>query len=162
GTDALPPVVPALAPLPAIPQPPLHRVRRLSFTALGLFEACSYRYYAERIVGMRATDVRPAAGTSGLAATEIGTAVHRLLELVDLREPSSPAELAEHVRSWYPSVTDDEIERIAGFVRSYCDSDLARRVAALPHAQAERPFAFLHHGVLLHGRLDVLQLDGAR
>src|SRR5438876_8528173 len=163
GKDSLPSLVPALAQLPAIPQPPLHRVRRLSFTGLGLFEACSYRYYAERIVGMRPTDVRPAsAGTTGLAATEIGTAVHRLLELVDLREPSAPAELAEHVRSWYPTVTDEEIDRISGFVRSYCESDLARRVAALPHAHAERPFAFLHDGVLLHGRLDVLQLDGAR
>jgi ATP-dependent helicase/nuclease subunit A len=163
GADALPPVVPALAPLAPIPQPPLHRVRRLSFTALGLFESCSYRYYAERIVGMRPTDARlAAAGTTGLAATEIGTAVHRLLELVDLHEPSAPPELAEHVRSWYPSVTDEELERVAGFVRSYCESELARRVSTLPRAQAERPFAFVHDGVLLHGRLDVLQLDGPR
>ena len=138
-------------------------MRRLSFTALGLFEACSYRYYAERIAGMKATDVRLAApGTSGLAATEIGTAVHRLLELVNLREPMPPADLAEQVRVWYPSVTDEEVERIASFVTSYCDSELARRVAALPSAQPERPFAFLHDGVLLHGRLDVLQLDGTR
>src|SRR5207302_2693680 len=43
---------------------------------------------------------------------------------------------------------------------SYCESGLARRVASLPAAQPERPFAFVHDGVLLHGRLDVLQLDG--
>jgi hypothetical protein len=35
-------------------------------------------------------------------------------------------------------------------------------VATLPNAQPERPFAFEHDGVLLHGRLDVLQLDGDR
>ena len=163
GDGVLPPIVPALPALGEIPQPPLHRVRRLSFTALGLFESCSYRYYAERVVGMRATDERAAApGITGLAATEIGIAVHRLLELVNLREPLPPTDLGERVRSWYPSVTDEEIARIAGFVASYCESDLARRVASLATAQPERPFAFVHDGVLLHGRLDVLQLEGKR
>ena len=37
-----------------VPGPPLHRVRALSFSALALFERCSYRYYAERVAGMRA------------------------------------------------------------------------------------------------------------
>jgi ATP-dependent exoDNAse (exonuclease V) beta subunit len=97
---------------------------------------------------------------TGLAATEIGDAVHRLLELVDLAAPVPPD--VEQVRAWYPPVTDEELERIAGFVASYCDSELARRVAILPGAQPERPFAFEHDGVLLHGRLDVLQRDGTR
>jgi len=66
------------------------------------------------------------------------------------------------VRSWYPSVSDDELERIAAFVRSYCESELAGRVSGLAGARTERPFAFVHDGVLLHGRLDVLQLDGER
>jgi ATP-dependent helicase/nuclease subunit A len=161
----VPPLVPPLPPLVPVPEPPLHRVRRLSFTALGQFESCSYRYYAERIIGMRATDDRLAApGTLGLAATEIGTAVHRLLELVDLREPSTPGDLADRVRAWYPTASDEEIELVASFVAAYCDSELARRIAGLPGAgaEAERPFAFEHDGVLLHGRIDVLQLDGRR
>jgi ATP-dependent helicase/nuclease subunit A len=163
GGGALPALVPPLARLAEVPVPPLHRVRRLSFSALALFERCSYRYYAERVVGMRPTDERaPAPGTSGLAATEIGDAVHRLLELVNLREPVPPDDLVSLVRGWYPRVGEEELERIAGFVRSFCESDLARRVAELPGAQAERPFAFVHDGVLLHGRLDVLQLDGNR
>jgi CRISPR/Cas system-associated exonuclease Cas4 (RecB family) len=138
-------------------------VRRLSFSALALFERCSYRYYAERAVGMRPTDERAAApGATGLAATEIGDAVHRLLELVNLQQPLPPDDLVARVQGWYPRVSDEELERIAGFVRSYCESELARRVAALPGARAERPFAFEHDGVLLHGRLDVLQLDGER
>jgi ATP-dependent helicase/nuclease subunit A len=162
GGGALPALVPALPPLADVPAPPLHRVRQLSFSALALFERCSYRYYAERVVGMRPSDERAAApGTTGLAATEIGDAVHRLLELVNLREPLPPDDLADKVRGWYPRVSDDELERIAGFVRSYCESELARRVAELPGARAERPFAFVHDGVLLHGRLDVLQLDGS-
>jgi ATP-dependent helicase/nuclease subunit A len=160
GVGVLPALVPALQPLLEIPAPPVHRVRRLSFSALALFDRCSYRYYAERVVGMRPTDERRAVpGTPGLAATEIGDAVHRLLELVSLESPIPPEDLAERVRGWYPSVAEDELERIAGFVRSYCESELARRVATLPGAQPERPFAFEHDGVLLHGRLDVLQLE---
>ncbi|MFL5970116.1 MAG: UvrD-helicase domain-containing protein [Gaiellaceae bacterium] len=160
---ALPPLVPPLPPLAEIATPPVHRARRLSFSALALFERCSYRYYAERVVGMRPTDERRAVpGTTGLAATEIGDAVHRLLELVNLEKPLPPDDLAAHVRGWYPRVSEEELERIAGFVRSYCESELARRVAALSSARPERPFAFEHDGVLLHGRLDVLQLDGDR
>ena len=40
--------------------------------------------------------------------------------------------------------------------------ELARRIAALAGARPERPFAFEHDGVLLHGRLDVLHVDGPR
>ncbi|HEY6150413.1 MAG TPA: PD-(D/E)XK nuclease family protein, partial [Gaiellaceae bacterium] len=154
---------PALAPLAEIPQPPLHRVRRLSYSALSLFEQCSYRYFAERVVGLRA---RGAAGSvpgqEGLAATEIGDAVHWLLERVDLRAPAAPEDVAEQVRARYPAATDEEIERIRAFVAAYCDSELAKRIAGLEGAAAERPFAFEHDGVLLHGRLDVLQLAGER
>ena len=154
---------PELAPLAEIPTPPLHRVRRLSYSALSLFERCSYRYFAERVVGLRPAD---AAGTvpghTGLAATEIGDAVHALLEVVDLRAPEVPADLVERVRARYPAATDEEIERIRGFVASYCASDLAARIASLDGATAELPFAFEHDGVLLHGRIDVLHREGAR
>jgi ATP-dependent exoDNAse (exonuclease V) beta subunit len=157
----LPAAVPPLPPLAPVPQPPLHRVRRLSFSALALFERCSYRYYAERVAGMRPSDERVVVpGTSGLAATEIGDAVHRLLELVNLREPLPPDDLESRVRGWYPGVTDEELTRVAAFVSSYCESALAQRVAALDGAEPERPFAFEHDGVLLHGRLDVIRFDG--
>jgi hypothetical protein len=101
---------------------------------------------------------------AGLAATEIGDAAHRLLELVPLRSPSPPAreELAATVRSWYATVTAEELDRIAGFVDAYCSSSLARRIAALPDVEPERPFAFVHDGVLLHGRLDALSLADGR
>ena len=156
---------PKLPELPPIPDPPLHRARRLSYSALALFDACSYRYYAERVAGMRPRD---AAGTvpghEGLAATEIGDSVHFLLERLDLRDPRPPrpAELADAVRARYPAVSDDDLDRIAGFVDAYCSSDLARRLAQLDGCAPERPFAFEHDGVLLHGRLDVLQRADSR
>ena len=157
----LPPLAPALTPIQALPEPPLHDVRRLSYSALALFERCSYRYYAERVAGMRPARAHgTVAGQTGLVATETGDAVHRLLELVNLSSPTTPE--VEQVRAWYPAVTDEELERIEAFVQAYCGSELAQRIAALSGARPERPFAFEHDGVLLHGRLDVLHVDGPR
>jgi ATP-dependent helicase/nuclease subunit A len=151
---------PELAPLAEVPAPPLHRVRRLSYSALSLFSRCSYRYFAERVVGLRPAHASGSVpGHEGLAATEIGDAVHALLERVDLRAPQVPEDLPELVRARYPAATDEEVERIGGFVGSYCDSELGARIARLDGAVAELPFAFEHDGVLLHGRIDVLARD---
>jgi ATP-dependent exoDNAse (exonuclease V) beta subunit len=154
--------------LAEIPRPPLHDVRRLSYSALALFERCSYRYFAERVLGLAPRPRGHAAdGSDGefrLAATELGDAVHRLLELIPLGKPAPPArqDLDATVRDWYPDVTDAELDRICDMVDAYCTSDLASRVARLPGARPERPFAFEHDGVLLHGRLDVLWRDGEK
>jgi ATP-dependent helicase/nuclease subunit A len=148
--------LPELLPLPA---PPLHKVKRLSYSALALFERCSYRYYVERVAGLR-EERGTVPGAHGLKATEIGDAVHRLLEIVDLSAPAPPD--VELVRSWYPAVTDEEVARISAFVDSYCESEFAARIATLANAEPERPFAFEHDGVLLRGRLDVLWRDGPR
>ena len=161
GGGALPPPAPKLPELLAVPAPPLHTLRSLSYTSLSLFERCSYRYYAERVVGLRPVDGSGRIpGQTGMAATEIGDAVHRLLEQVDLSLPSPPE--VEQVRTWYPGVSDDELELIGRFVHSYCESELAGRLAGLGAATVERPFAFEHDGVLLHGRLDVLHREGVR
>src|SRR5205823_6612817 len=138
------PPAPRLHELVTVPEPPLHRVRRLSYSALALFERCSYRYYAERVAGMRPGAMRGTGGDGGLHATEIGDAVHRLLELVDLSAPQAPD--VELVRSWYAAVSDEELARIGELVEAYCGSELARRVATLAHASPERPFAFEHDG----------------
>src|SRR5262249_41357812 len=156
---------PKLPPLVEVPEPPLYRARSLSYSALALFESCSYRYYAERVVGMREAQASGTVpGHEGLAATESGDSVHVLLEALDLQDPRPPGqqELAEAVFARYPAATESDLERIVGLVRAYCDSELAERVSTLEGAAPERPFAFEHDGVLLHGRLDVLHLDGPR
>jgi len=160
GNGAGPPAL-ELPALVAPAEPPLHRVRRLSFTALSTFEQCSYKYYALRVAGMseRRGEHR-GDGDGGLRATEVGDAVHRLLEQVDLHAPVAPA--LGQVRDWYPKVSDEELERIRVFVASYCDSELARRVAALAGVEKERHFTFEHDGVLLHGYIDALHLEGTR
>jgi ATP-dependent exoDNAse (exonuclease V) beta subunit len=160
--EALPPPAPKLRELTVVPEPALHRVTRLSFSALSLFERCSYRYYAERVAGMRPASWSGDGGGGGLHPTEIGDAVHRLLERLDLAQPQPPDDLGELVRAWYPTVTSADHEHVARLVSAYCDSTLARRIGALRGVRVERPFAFALDGVLLNGRLDVLWRDGDR
>jgi ATP-dependent helicase/nuclease subunit A len=159
GGEPAQPIAPRLPALVPIPAPPPEPVRRLSFTALASFERCSYRYYAERVVGMRA--VRPVGGDGeGLGALDVGDAVHRLLETIDLSDPQVVA--VDRVRAWYPRVSDEELALIGGFVASYCASALARRVASLDGVQTEVQFSFEHDGVLIRGFLDVLHRAAGR
>ncbi len=143
-------LLPELVPVPA---PPLHRVRQLSYSALALFGRCSYRYYAERVARLPERRGEGPAG-GGMTATEVGDAVHRLLETVDLAAPRPPD--LDPVRAWYPQVADDELERIGSLAAAFCESELAVRIAALERPRTEVPFAFEHDGVLIRGRLDVL------
>jgi ATP-dependent helicase/nuclease subunit A len=162
--EAIPPPAPRLRQLSVLAEPSSQRVSRLSYSALSLFERCSYRYYAERVAGMRPAPWAPAGengGGLGLHATEVGDAVHRLLEGVDLAGPAVPPDLDDLVRAWYPAVTDTEVERVERHVRAYCDSSLAARIAALQGVRVERPFAFAVDDVLLNGRLDVLWRAGS-
>jgi ATP-dependent helicase/nuclease subunit A len=140
------PTAPELPPLVALPDPPLHRVRRLSFTSLSLFEQCAYKYFARYGLGMseRPVEVDSIGERSG---TEIGSAVHLLLEEIDLAAPVVP---------------ELEDELIRGFVAAYCESDLARRVAALEGVEKERHFTFEHDGVLVHGFIDAFYLRDGR
>jgi ATP-dependent helicase/nuclease subunit A len=139
---------PELPPLVALPEPPLHRVRRLSFTALSLFEQCSYKYFARYGLGMSERPVEvEGEGTRERSGTEIGTAVHSLLEEIDLAAPVVP---------------ELEDELVGSFVRAYCESDLARRVAALTGVEKERHFTFEHDAVLIHGFIDAFHLRDGR
>ena len=161
AAEAAPALVPALPPLEPVAPPPVERVRRLSYSALALFERCPYRFYAERLAGMRPVDGSGRIpGQAGMAASEIGDSVHRLLERVDLAAPEPPS--LDQVLSWYPAATAAELARVGGLVEAYCASPLAARLAGLDDARSERPFAFEHDGVLFHGVLDVLQLENGR
>jgi ATP-dependent exoDNAse (exonuclease V) beta subunit len=145
---AAPPAAPELPPLVALPEPPLYRVRKLSFTALSLFEQCAYKYFARYGLGMSERPVEVESAEPGeRSGTEIGTAVHSLLEQLDLAAPVVP---------------ELEDELIRGFVAAYCDSDLARRVAALAGVEKERHFTFEHDGVLVHGFIDAFHLADGR
>ena len=145
---------------PPLPPPPLHRVRRLSYSALALFERCSYRYYAERVAGLREER-----GTCRARWRADGDRDRRRGAPPARGGRPSRAGRAGRVESsgrGTPAVTDDELARIDALRRALlrigargADRDARGRAP-------ERPFAFEHDGVLLHGRLDVLWRDGPR
>jgi ATP-dependent helicase/nuclease subunit A len=150
--------VPELPPLAPVPSPPENTVRRLSYSALALFDRCPYRFYAERLVGLRPVDgAGEVPGGEGLAATELGDAVHHLLEV-----DAPPAELRARVLARYPGATDEDVERIGSLVAAWRGSQLAVRLGADEGARVELPFAFEHDGVLLHGRFDAFGLVDGR
>jgi ATP-dependent exoDNAse (exonuclease V) beta subunit len=91
---------------------------------------------------------------TALGAVGVGSAVHELLERIDLAAPAVPADLA----SLRPDATPEELERIEGFLAAYCSSKLAARISALDSARKEQSFSFEHDGVVLHGFIDVLVL----
>ncbi len=143
-----------LAPLAPVPGPPPHRVTRLSYTALELFARCSYRFYAERVVGLQPVRPPPGDGEAGLDAAEIGDAVHALLEHA-IGPDGAGALLGER----YPRASAEDVARVEALVEAWEGSALRQRLAGLPHVRRELPFAFEHDGVLLHGRFDVFQVD---
>ncbi len=147
-----------LPPLAEVPAPPANALRRLSFSALALYERCSYRFYAERFVGLRpADDVRAVAGVEGLAATELGDVVHVLLE-----HGVAAEEVRDRALELYPSATPDDLDRIEALVAAWHGSPLARRLAVAEGVRPELPFAFEHDGVLIHGRFDLFGLANGR
>ena len=80
------PPAPLLPELLALAAPPLIRLRRLSFTALSTFEQCRYKYWARYVVGH--AERGGAARGEAACGVEVGDAVHRLLEQIDLAAPA--------------------------------------------------------------------------
>jgi RecB family exonuclease len=132
--------LPALAPIPAAPPVPL---RRLSYSALSLYRRCGYRYFAQRVLGLPEPE-RAAVEGGGLDGLELGDAVHLELERADGRW-----------RDRYPHATQEDEERIAGFVDAWGASPLRGRVGEVTDARHEVAFAFEVDGVLLRGRFDL-------
>ena len=149
----------------AIAPPPVHDVRRLSYSALALFERCSYRFYAERVLGLPPPRARRGAASNGAGSPRPRSATRFIAcssSSRSTRRSRRRGELDATVRAWYPDVTEDELERVAGLVDAYCASPLARGSRAFAALGPERPFTFEHDGVLLRGRLDVLWQEGER
>jgi ATP-dependent exoDNAse (exonuclease V) beta subunit len=145
----------------------------LSYTSLSELERCGYRYYLERILGLRedraAARALPVGG--GLEARARGTLVHRLLESFDFARPGapSPEHVARIARELGMRVGQGEREEIAGLIGAACSpvSDRpapAVRVAAAQSVRREHTFAFSlgRDEPLITGVIDLLarEADG--
>jgi ATP-dependent helicase/nuclease subunit A len=125
--------------------PPAPELRRreanppaISYSSLADYERCGYRFYLERVLGLRETAGRVAAS----GALERGILVHELLERIDLRRPRRPENVPHEIA-----------EMVEGFIAS----PLFERLAAAAEVRREESFTFLlQSGALITGALDVL------
>ncbi|MGI8460118.1 MAG: UvrD-helicase domain-containing protein, partial [Solirubrobacterales bacterium] len=128
----------------------------LSNAALDLYASCGYRFYVERVLGLR-----PEQGDGGGGgALAFGSAVHALLEWSArnrwLEPPRERCE-AELARAGHEP-GGDAAERAAGLVRGWLGSPLREQLAAAPRTKLmpEAPFLLDVGGQVVRGTLDLL------
>jgi ATP-dependent helicase/nuclease subunit A len=155
----------------ASPADPFDGLGSLSYTALSELERCGYRYYVERVLGVR--EARPGRGGSFAQELDAGTRgalVHGLLESVDFTARKAPS--AEEVGAGAERLgvrlgrrgRGEIAELVGAMVRAGggpgadAGRSPAARVAAAERVRREHPFAFAVDGVepLIVGVVDVI------
>jgi hypothetical protein len=161
---------PLLAPVEAAGAAP---VGRLSYSSLESYRRCGYRFYLERVAGLRRAFARlaDAAGepvADGLNALVRGTVVHELLEELDFARPvlPAPADVAERLEAQGASFGEVDVEEIRSLLERFTGSPLCARLASAARARRELPFTFTlrPHGasgasLLVNGVVDVHALE---
>lgn len=157
-------------PPPAPPDEP-PPVSRLSYSALGDYARCGYRFYTERVLGL-APDREPgepprdADVAAALSAADRGVLVHALLQRLSFRRPVSPdgdaVRAAARQAGLDPIPGARETGELIEMVTAFAGSELCSRLGRLPAVRREQRFAFpLDRGVLVTGAVDVLARDPA-
>ncbi len=139
-------------------------VAALSYSALGEYERCGYRFYVERVLGLPAVAARgggaeAGAGTGdGLAATERGILLHALLEGLDFRRPVRPPAAAIAAAARRSGVAMPQAPgELADLIDAFAASEVCARLARATEVRREERFSFaLDGGVLVTGALDVV------
>lgn len=142
---------------------------RLSYSSLGAYDRCGYRFYLQRVLGL--PDVAPPtarsgrgepAGDGGLDPRLRGTLVHEVLERIDLRAPAAPAPATwrAFAAGHGAELTDEEVADLTALVEAFAGCDLRERLARAAGVRREAPFTLaLEPGgaaPLLHGVVDVI------
>ncbi len=165
-TAATPPAVAAPSASPA--------VSRLSYSSLGQYARCGYRFYAERVLGLPATAEAsqppelPAPAVPGAdqpdysrrPADERGVLIHALLERLDFRRPVSPdlpAIAAAAARAGLAAPDAAEADELVALVAGFAGSELCARLGQAQTVRREERFAYLLGAdLLINGALDVM------
>jgi ATP-dependent exoDNAse (exonuclease V) beta subunit len=151
--------------LAAVPAPEPMRVSRLSYSSLGDYARCGYRFYLERALRLPGPDrVEIEFEGEGLPGLLRGTVVHELLERLDFRRPAVPgaAAIGEAIERHAAAVADADVEDIAGLIEGFVRSPLRERIARAGRARSELPFSFTlepaggGRSLLVNGVVDVL------
>jgi ATP-dependent exoDNAse (exonuclease V) beta subunit len=152
-----PPVAPpvAIAP-PAPPEPPrAPPVSHLSYSTLGAYARCGYRFYTERVLRLPDSPPLlpelPQAAPEGLTALDRGSIVHALLERLDFRRPVIPPDAPA-----LAGVSAEETAEITALIEGFFASPVCARLAAGSGVRREERFAFELASALVIGVIDVL------
>ena len=149
GEDAAVPVAPLkrferFEAAPALP------VGRLSYSGLARYRACGYRFYLERVIGLRELEQLPGEsqpeppGSDELSPLIRGTVVHELLERLDFAHPvaPSPEEVAERLGSYGADTGAAAVEDTRRFATAFLGAPLFERLAAAQRVRRELAFAY--------------------
>ena len=177
---------PPPAPVPAAPPAP--PVPSLSYTSLGEYGRCGYRFYLERVLrlpriehparaggaaaGGAAAGGAAAGGTAAggaapaMPAVDRGVLVHAVLETLDFRRGPAPSAATAAATAARVGVhaSDSDVEDVILIVRRFLDSELCRRLASAADVRREERFGFVLEpsGIVVDGVFDVLARDGRR
>ncbi len=155
------------APGPAAPTPAGSPVGALSYSSLGEYARCGYRFYAQRVLGLPPVPeprgaIEPSDGPR--SAADRGVLLHALLEGLDFRRPVVPGatvvSLAAAQAGLHPPPGPAEADELAALVRRFADSELCARLGRATHTRREERFAFALSADPTHplivGAIDVL------
>jgi RecB family exonuclease len=157
-------------------------VATLSYSALGEYERCGYRFYVERVLGLPPRDAEAGLGAGDRGAggedpgaagdhadrvvpgktragSERGVLLHALLERLNLRAPRVPGPEAVSTAAAAAGLrapTETEAAELTTIVERFASSPLRARLGRATDPRREERFAFAWSGVLVTGVIDVL------
>jgi ATP-dependent helicase/nuclease subunit A len=162
---------PDLAPPAVRPSAP---VRAVSYSALSLHQRCGYRFYAERVLGLRprlpgrpqpAIDEWHPPDDPGTLASRYaqGRVVHELLEQSARSgwAPPDPGRAAELLRSEGGGEGPEQARRVVRLVEGFLEAPIRSELADAARLHPEVPFAFRAGGLVVRGEVDLLADLGA-
>jgi ATP-dependent exoDNAse (exonuclease V) beta subunit len=158
--------------LGAVPVPAALPVSRLSYSGLGRYARCGYRFYLERALSLPDAETLALGAAAGpgeepptaLAGVVRGSIAHEFLEQLDFTRPEAPtaAAVAERIAAAGEEVRDHEVDDIVGLIDGFLASPLCARIAAADEVRAELQFAFTlsppgagGRSLLINGFVDV-------
>ena len=150
GEDAAVPVAP-LKEFERFEAAPALPVGRLSYSGLARYRACGYRFYLERVLGLRELERMPGEdsqpeppGSDELSPLLRGTVVHELLERLDFANPVAPTaeDVAERLGSYGADTVAAAVEDTRRFVTAFLGAPLFERLAAARRVRKELAFAY--------------------
>jgi hypothetical protein len=140
-------------------------VIQLSYSSLGEYGRCGYRFYLERVLGLpRGRESGRSGGEGGLSGAERGVLVHGLLEGLDFGRPIRPGASAVAAVAAQAGLAPSAVEtaELQDLVERFAASGLCARIAATVDVRREERFSFLLEpsGVPVTGILDVVAREG--